>query len=60
MQSWPEPVGKILSEPWENIWNQPICVKLREHGFAESGGCRECVHNEVCGGGCPLERGGEK
>jgi len=58
-QSWPETVGHILNDPWEKIWSHPICVKLREHGFAgERSQCRQCVHNEVCGGGCPLEMKG--
>jgi radical SAM protein with 4Fe4S-binding SPASM domain len=58
-QSWPETVGHILSDPWEQIWNMPICIKLREHGFTrERSECSRCVHNEVCGGGCPLEMKG--
>lgn len=55
-QSWPESVGNILWTPWKEIWNHPICLKLREHSFArEKEECLECVHNQVCGGGCPLE-----
>jgi radical SAM protein with 4Fe4S-binding SPASM domain len=56
-QSWPQTVGHILNDPWEKIWTHPVCVKLRQHGFAsEHKSCVECVHNEVCGGGCPLEK----
>jgi radical SAM protein with 4Fe4S-binding SPASM domain len=55
-QSWPNIVGHILNNSWENIWRNPVCVKLREHKFAsEHVQCAECVHNEVCGGACPLE-----
>jgi len=55
-QSWPEAVGNILTDKWDDIWNRPVCVKLREHGHVkEKQECRSCLHNEVCGGGCPLE-----
>lgn len=55
-QSWPESVGNILKDPWDGIWNHPTCGKLREHGFAqENEECTTCIHNEICGGGCPLE-----
>jgi radical SAM protein with 4Fe4S-binding SPASM domain len=58
-QSWPRTVGHILDDPWGKIWRHPECVKLREHGFAsERAQCAGCVHNEVCGGACPLEMGG--
>jgi radical SAM protein with 4Fe4S-binding SPASM domain len=57
-QSWPETVGNILTDPWPAIWNHPMCLKLRRHGFAdEKADCRACEHNAVCGGGCPLEKG---
>jgi len=55
-QSWPQAVGNILTDPWPAIWMHPISRKLREHGFAEERPeCGDCVHNQVCGGGCPLE-----
>jgi radical SAM protein with 4Fe4S-binding SPASM domain len=55
-QSWPESVGNVLNDPWERIWKHPTCVKLREHGFVQDHEeCRSCIHNAVCGGGCPLE-----
>jgi len=55
-QSWPNTVGNIMADAWEQIWNHPICRKLREHGFAsERAECADCIHNRVCGGGCPLE-----
>jgi len=58
-QSWTETVGNILHDSWEQIWNHPTCRKLREHGFArDNETCNGCVHNEVCGGGCPLEMRG--
>jgi radical SAM protein with 4Fe4S-binding SPASM domain len=55
-QSWPEGVGNILQDAWEDIWSHPTCAKLREHGFAkEREECIVCLYNDVCGGGCPLE-----
>lgn len=55
-QSWPETIGHILRDDWAAIWNHPTCKKLREHGFLnERDECRHCIHNAVCGGGCPLE-----
>jgi radical SAM protein with 4Fe4S-binding SPASM domain len=58
-QSWPDTVGNILNDSWESIWNHPTCMKLRHHGFAqENAACKDCVHNQICGGACPLERKG--
>jgi radical SAM protein with 4Fe4S-binding SPASM domain len=56
-QSWPDSVGHILRDSWDTIWNHPVCRKLREHGFSkDKEECIQCVHNQICGGGCPLER----
>jgi radical SAM protein with 4Fe4S-binding SPASM domain len=52
-QSYYSPVGNILSEPWENIWNHDLAVNLRERRFIADS-CRECELLQVCGGGCPL------
>jgi len=55
-QSWPESVGALLIDPWPGIWNHPVCVKLRGHGFSiEKDECLACDDLPVCGGGCPLE-----
>jgi radical SAM protein with 4Fe4S-binding SPASM domain len=60
-QSWPDSVGNILSDEWQAIWRHPTCRKLREHGHVnDREECVECLHNEVCGGGCPLEYGNER
>jgi len=56
-QSWPESVGNVLSDPWQKIWNHPVCRKLRRHGFSKGNAdCGGCEHLPVCGGGCPLEK----
>jgi len=57
-QSWiHEDVGNILSNPWEKIWNHPICIALRTRADAKGNEeCANCEHFAACGGGCPLER----
>ena len=52
-QSYYHPLGSMLTDPWESIWNHKLSVQLRErHGLpAKCGGCP--VVSE-CGGGCPL------
>ena len=54
-QSWPTPVGNILRDPWEKIWNDETCRKLRDHLFAPVE-CKDCAELAVCGGGCPLDK----
>jgi len=53
-QSWPEPVGNILTDDWNIIWNHPTCRKLRKHEFAPDK-CDGCDLFKACGGGCPLD-----
>jgi radical SAM protein with 4Fe4S-binding SPASM domain len=53
-QSWPETVGNILTDEWKNIWNHPICKKLRKHEYLAHK-CKNCEFLPACGGGCPLE-----
>ena len=53
-QSWYEPVGNILSDPWESIWNAPLCLRLREKSYMPDN-CRGCVRYDICTCGCPLE-----
>lgn len=54
-QSWYEPAGNILADPWDSIWNSPLLLSARNREWVD-GECRECVHFSLCGGGCPLER----
>ncbi len=53
-QSWPETVGNILQANWKDIWNHPICKKLRKHEYLAHK-CKDCEYIPTCGGGCPLE-----
>ena len=52
-QSYYEPLGYILRDPWEAIWNHDLARTLRERRYAPEK-CRECPELPICGGGCPL------
>jgi radical SAM protein with 4Fe4S-binding SPASM domain len=52
-QSYYEPLGYILRDPWEAIWNHDLARALRERRYAPEK-CRECPEFPICGGGCPL------
>jgi radical SAM protein with 4Fe4S-binding SPASM domain len=53
-QSYYRPVGNILNNSWDSIWNHELCVRLRERrGLPEK--CGGCELLAECGGGCPLQ-----
>ena len=52
-QSYYEPLGHILRDPWDTIWNHDLAVALRERRYVPAK-CRECPELPICGGGCPL------
>ena len=52
-QSYYEPLGYILRDPWEAIWNHNLARTLRERRYAPEK-CRACPELSLCGGGCPL------
>ncbi len=53
-QSYYQPLGKLLEDPWESIWNHELSVTLRERrGLPEK--CNGCSLVPECGGGCPLQ-----
>jgi radical SAM protein with 4Fe4S-binding SPASM domain len=52
-QSYYEPLGYLLRDPWEAIWNHELAVSLRERRYVPEK-CRECPELPICGGGCPL------
>jgi radical SAM protein with 4Fe4S-binding SPASM domain len=54
-QSWYEPVGSMLTDDWDSIWNHPAMVAVREREWVGPE-CRECTLLSLCGGGCPLEK----
>jgi radical SAM protein with 4Fe4S-binding SPASM domain len=53
-QSYYQPIGDLLHDPWEAIWNHSLAVRLRERqGLPEK--CYDCALLPECGGGCPLK-----
>lgn len=52
-QSYFEPLGNILQNTWNKIWNHPTAQALRGHKkLADK--CLSCELLKKCGGGCPL------
>jgi len=52
-QSYYHPLGNILQDPWESIWNHPLALQLRERRSLPAK-CDGCLLAAECGGGCPL------
>jgi radical SAM protein with 4Fe4S-binding SPASM domain len=52
-QSYYEPLGHILNDPWEAIWNHDLALTLRERRYVPDK-CKDCPELPICGGGCPL------
>jgi radical SAM protein with 4Fe4S-binding SPASM domain len=53
-QSYYQPLGNLLADEWDSIWNHPLAVRLRERkGLPKK--CDGCVYLAECGGGCPLQ-----
>jgi radical SAM protein with 4Fe4S-binding SPASM domain len=52
-QSYYQPLGNLLNNTWDSIWNHPLAQSLRERKLlAEK--CSGCALLPACGGGCPL------
>lgn len=52
-QSYYHPLGNLLADDWQTIWEHPLAVRLRERqGLPEK--CNGCLLLAECGGGCPL------
>jgi radical SAM protein with 4Fe4S-binding SPASM domain len=52
-QSYYQPLGNILSDPWKSIWESDLAVSIREQRYVPES-CRICDLLSTCGGGCPL------
>ncbi len=53
-QSYYQPVGNLLRDDWNAIWNHDLSIRLRERqGLPEK--CNDCALLSECGGGCPLQ-----
>ena len=53
-QSYYQPLGNFLSDPWDLIWNHKLSVALRERQDLPEK-CTRCLLAPACGGGCPLQ-----
>jgi radical SAM protein with 4Fe4S-binding SPASM domain len=52
-QSYYHPLGNILTDSWNSIWNHELSIRLRERrGLPDM--CTNCSLVTECGGGCPL------
>lgn len=58
-QSYYQPIGSLLDDTWESIWNHSLAVDLRERRSIPKE-CSGCTLLAECGGGCPLARQAEK
>lgn len=56
-QSYYRPLGNILKDPWEFVWNNELCREMRERRYLDEK-CLACALMDTCGGGCPMENGG--
>jgi radical SAM protein with 4Fe4S-binding SPASM domain len=52
-QSYYHPLGNMLTDRWETIWNHKLSVQLRERRGLPAK-CEGCPVVAECGGGCPL------
>jgi len=52
-QSYYEPLGNMLRDPWESIWDHELARSLRQRRFVPAA-CHDCLVLAECGGGCPL------
>jgi radical SAM protein with 4Fe4S-binding SPASM domain len=54
-QSYYEPIGNMITSPWDEIWNHDLALSLRQRKNLPVE-CSGCTLLAECGGGCPLER----
>jgi radical SAM protein with 4Fe4S-binding SPASM domain len=52
-QSYFEPMGNMLTDPWEKIWDSALANHIRNRDWLPDE-CTDCPDLEICGGGCPL------
>ncbi|MBI1792955.1 MAG: radical SAM protein [Chloroflexi bacterium] len=53
-QSYYHPIGNMLADSWDSIWNHKLSVQLRERQNLPAK-CETCPVVSECGGGCPLQ-----
>jgi radical SAM protein with 4Fe4S-binding SPASM domain len=52
-QSFFAPLGNILKDSWDSIWNHKLSNTLRDRLWVDEK-CHNCPEMPSCGGGCPL------
>ena len=52
-QSYYHPLGNILHDTWDSIWNHELATGIRERSYAPEA-CHNCILLPECGAGCPL------
>ena len=55
-QSYYQPLGNFLRDPWESIWDHPVAQRIRARESLPFIECPGCPHLDLCAGGCPLYR----
>jgi radical SAM protein with 4Fe4S-binding SPASM domain len=53
-QSYYHPLGNLLTDSWDSIWNHELSTQLRERRNLPFR-CETCSLVAECGGGCPLQ-----
>ena len=53
-QSYYTPLGNMLTDSWDSIWNHELSMRLRER-LGLPAKCDGCGLVPECGGGCPLK-----
>jgi radical SAM protein with 4Fe4S-binding SPASM domain len=53
-QSYYQPLGNLLRDEWDSIWNHDLARSLRERRTVPAK-CVGCSLLPECGGGCPLQ-----
>ena len=54
-QSYYQSLGNLLEVSWDDIWEHPLALTLRNRDDVPEG-CKSCDFFPECGGGCPLAR----
>jgi len=52
-QTYPKPIGNLLTDGFYAIWNSQEAVRIRERQFITDR-CKKCGDLPTCGGGCPV------
>ena len=53
-QSYYQPLGNMLTDSWDSIWNHKLSTQLRDRKNLPLK-CDTCALVAECGGGCPLQ-----